>query len=256
MSSTVAGRPAKTRHAGVSTQLRAAIMNGKYVPGSLLPTEHELAHLHGVSRQTIRTALQALEDRGYISRKKGVGTRVETRQPAGGFAHAFDSLVDLVRLASVEVRQIHKMESVVLDRAPARRLEAPLGSRWLCFSGLRIEASSSHRPVSWTRILIDERFAAIATAVREQPAVLVATLLERECGQAIEEVHQQVSATLLDEAMARALKTDPSTAALRILRHYKANPMEILEITDTIYPADRVTVSTRLRRTRSERGHP
>ena len=153
-----------------------------------------------------------------------------------------------MRIASLEVRRIDRIDPVELDRALARRLEAPPGSRWICFSGQRFASTGAQRPVCLTRIFVDARFAAVANAVRDEPTALIATLLERECGQAIEEVHQQVAAVALEDAAACALAVAPGSAGLRILRHYKSDPRTILEITETVYPADRVSVSTHLRR--------
>ena len=45
-------------------------------PGSLLPTQHELAKMTGVSLITVRRALQALESAGKVTGHQGVGTFV------------------------------------------------------------------------------------------------------------------------------------------------------------------------------------
>ncbi|WP_232431569.1 hypothetical protein [Cupriavidus sp. UYPR2.512] len=46
------------------------------------------------------------------------------------------------------------------------------------------------------------------------------------------------------------LGAEPGSAGLRLVRHYKDAQGRILEITDTIYPADRVTVAFQLKRSR------
>lgn len=60
----------------IASQLRRQILEGRYPPGSLLPTEQQLCTLHDASRQTIRTALQCLADEGLILRRQGSGSRV------------------------------------------------------------------------------------------------------------------------------------------------------------------------------------
>lgn len=50
----------------ITTDLRRQIENGTYGPGALLPSEPEVAANYGVSRQTARTALQALERDGLV----------------------------------------------------------------------------------------------------------------------------------------------------------------------------------------------
>lgn len=49
---------------------------GRYRPGDRLPPEHDLARMLGVSRGTLRTALQRLEESGEIVRRQGSGTFV------------------------------------------------------------------------------------------------------------------------------------------------------------------------------------
>jgi GntR family transcriptional regulator len=52
------------------------ISNGTYPPGSLLPSENQLAERFNVSRPTIRAAFARLVERGYVKRQRGVGTFV------------------------------------------------------------------------------------------------------------------------------------------------------------------------------------
>jgi len=52
------------------------ISNGTYPPGSLLPSENQLAERFNVSRPTIRAAFARLVERGYVRRQRGVGTFV------------------------------------------------------------------------------------------------------------------------------------------------------------------------------------
>lgn len=53
-----------------------AIKTGKTVNGDKLPSENELATEHGISRQTVRQALNRLLKDGYISKKRGSGSYV------------------------------------------------------------------------------------------------------------------------------------------------------------------------------------
>lgn len=58
----------------IADQLRAGIAGGVYPPDSRLPTEHELAARLGVSRPTVRQALDLLAREGMVVRVKGSGT--------------------------------------------------------------------------------------------------------------------------------------------------------------------------------------
>jgi DNA-binding GntR family transcriptional regulator len=60
----------------VSEQLRAAIREGTLPPGSRIENEVKLAEDLGMSRPTIRRAIQELVDQGLLVRRRGVGTQV------------------------------------------------------------------------------------------------------------------------------------------------------------------------------------
>ena len=54
-------------------QIRTAILAGKLKPGDILPHEKELTEQFGVSKQTLRESLRALEHMGLIDVRKGIG---------------------------------------------------------------------------------------------------------------------------------------------------------------------------------------
>jgi DNA-binding GntR family transcriptional regulator len=56
--------------------LRNWLVPGRYRTGDRLPPEHDVAEMLGISRGTLRTALQRLEDSGEIVRRQGSGTFV------------------------------------------------------------------------------------------------------------------------------------------------------------------------------------
>jgi DNA-binding GntR family transcriptional regulator len=60
----------------VAQQLEQAIQSGELAPGTRLNNELVLADQLGVSRPTLRRAMEYLVDRGYLVRKRGIGTQV------------------------------------------------------------------------------------------------------------------------------------------------------------------------------------
>lgn len=56
--------------------LEADILNQRYKPGELLPSENKLAVNYNVSRETIRKALVLLLESGYIQKQQGKGSIV------------------------------------------------------------------------------------------------------------------------------------------------------------------------------------
>ncbi|WP_330285220.1 GntR family transcriptional regulator [Streptomyces sp. NBC_00588] len=101
----------------LSQQLEAAIEHGALTPGSLLGNEIELAARLGLSRPTVRQAIQSLVDKGLLVRRRGVGTQVvhsQVKRPlelsslyddleAAGQRPATKVLVNAVVAATAEV---------------------------------------------------------------------------------------------------------------------------------------------------------
>ncbi|MDA4893167.1 GntR family transcriptional regulator [Microbacterium resistens] len=76
--------------------------------GEQLPTELDLAAIYGISRITIRQALAALAQDGYVERRHGTGTFVADRPPL--IQHDFGLLIpwrDRFRAAGEDAQSIH-----------------------------------------------------------------------------------------------------------------------------------------------------
>lgn len=97
----------------VADALLADILQGKYPPGSLLPSESELAEISGTSRLTIREAVKALRAKRVLEVTQGRGTFVI---PVSGW-----SVLDPVLLLA---RSSQGDDSIELERGflEARRL--------------------------------------------------------------------------------------------------------------------------------------
>ncbi|MFT4234930.1 MAG: GntR family transcriptional regulator [Microbacterium sp.] len=60
----------------VSSRLEAAIRDGRIAAGARLENEISIAESLGVSRPTVRRAIQEVVDKGLLVRRRGVGTQV------------------------------------------------------------------------------------------------------------------------------------------------------------------------------------
>lgn len=56
--------------------VKNAVRTGLLPQGNILPGERDLSQLTGVSRITVRKAMQALEDEGVVTRSRGYGTQI------------------------------------------------------------------------------------------------------------------------------------------------------------------------------------
>lgn len=63
-------------HDDIALQLRDAILDGRFPPGSKLPPERELAEEFNVNRTSIREAIKVLEGLGLVDVRQGSGVTV------------------------------------------------------------------------------------------------------------------------------------------------------------------------------------
>jgi GntR family transcriptional regulator len=62
----------------LAEMLKSEIRDGKFPPGGRLPTEAELVSRSKLSRITVRKGIEVLENEGWVVRKQGLGTFVQT----------------------------------------------------------------------------------------------------------------------------------------------------------------------------------
>ncbi|MBA2962340.1 MULTISPECIES: GntR family transcriptional regulator [Ramlibacter] len=240
---------AVARYQQISEDLTRQISSGALPVGSLLPTEMQLMDGYDASRNTVRMALQQLQARGLISRRRNRGTMVEA--VPGGAANFIQSMSfdDLVTLASTARRQIVGSEDVVLDTAAARLLQCQPGSRWFRLSMLRGVAGKA-RPLGWTDAYVDPHYRQVGDIAADQPDKLLADLIESHFGRRVEGVEQTVSACAVSEQMAQSLGAAKGTPALRVLRHYRDAARALIIVTSSLYPESRYSIVTTLVRSR------
>lgn len=147
---------AQTLHRQVSEYIRSRIESGEYPVGSQIPTEWELAQLLGVSRPTVRQALDNLSHSGYLTRVKGKGTFVT--QPK--MVHESTSF--LIGYQEESQKNHRVLRTRVLDlqveRAAehvAEALQIPVGGKVTRLTRLRyLEHYNHDAPVVYTTLYV------------------------------------------------------------------------------------------------------
>lgn len=76
--------------------LRKHILSGVYAEGSLLPSENELCATYGMTRPTVRHALDTLVKEGMILKQQGKGSIVRKPPQTLGFCRLREPLQLLV----------------------------------------------------------------------------------------------------------------------------------------------------------------
>ncbi|MEV4441982.1 GntR family transcriptional regulator [Streptomyces sp. NPDC049577] len=121
----------------LAQQLEAAVEQGRLAPGSLLGNEIELAGRLGLSRPTVRQAIQSLVDKGLLVRRRGVGTQVvhsQVRRPL-----ELSSLYDDLQAAGQKpATRVLRQSAEPADARVAAALGVPEGTEVVLVERLRL----------------------------------------------------------------------------------------------------------------------
>ncbi|MFC7557448.1 GntR family transcriptional regulator [Pseudoroseomonas wenyumeiae] len=211
--------------------------------------EPDLALAFGVSRQTIRQAIGQLRSLKLLSARKGIGTRVESKEPKAAYYQALQSLTDVFQYAHATVLRVTQVDRVVARGRQALELSCRPGHEWLRLTGVReiMSPDGGRPPLCFVTVWVDGRYGAVADQPAEHHDALF-TQIEARFGVPATEVLQDLEATLLDASSAGPLGAKPGGPALRIIRRYVGPSGESILVSDSIYPAERFRYSMRIRR--------
>jgi len=230
----------------IASKLAAQIAHGDHPVGSLLPTEAELQRQFHVSRYVVRQAIQHLRSMGLVTARKGVGTRVEARQAAARFLLTMHSVGDIRQYATGMRLEIQEVDETVLRGSKAALIGSRPGRRFLRITGIR-RRDRDNKPVSHAEIFIDDAFSAIKSEI---PTVGTAIweMIERQSGETLVEVEQQIDAVTLGGEHAQLLDVAEGTPALRVIRRYYVTGRRLVELSINLHPANRFSYNMRIKR--------
>jgi GntR family transcriptional regulator len=134
-------------YAKVQSALRTAIRSGALGAGAVLPSEKELEAAHGVSRITIRRALEELEREGLVVRGRGRQARVVEPMVSAIRTEIEDDLATMLELVRGTEARVLTFKWRLPDPALQLRLRVPEDEPVLQVDRLR---GSTGRPMLHT----------------------------------------------------------------------------------------------------------
>jgi GntR family transcriptional repressor for pyruvate dehydrogenase complex len=106
----------------IADQIRSSILSGEFTPGDKLPPERELAEMFGVSRPSVREALNVLASSGLVQSYQGGGTVVMSLVDTTG-TNTLSELIRVQQDRALDVIEVRKcMESWTAWYAAERAL--------------------------------------------------------------------------------------------------------------------------------------
>ena len=193
--------------------LRQQIQEGTLRPGDQLPTEAALCEQFGVSRGTVRQAIQMLVLEGLVEREQGRGSFV--RRPR---RRAFFTLTgfreDMRRQGIQPKTRVLAAEVIPADEATAQRLDIPLGTLVIHIERLHL---ADDRPILYDKRLLARDLCPDLLQEDLATASIHELLIEKYRIPLLRTVHI-MEVHLLDETEAERLQTDPGTPAFFVDR--------------------------------------
>jgi DNA-binding GntR family transcriptional regulator len=229
--------------------LRGEIEAGVHPVGRQLPTEGEMQTRFGVSRHTVREALRQLKEEGFVTSRQGAGTTVVSRVRPKRFLHEVASINDLITHAHELKYEVESSGMVAAGFELAERLGCAQGDRWLRVEGFR-HPEGDPTPAAWAEVFIRADFAGVALNLGRRPGPIY-LWIEEMYGTSVEEVEQVIRARPIPEAAAGSLGLKTGEPGVEVRRAYQLAGGACALVAFTIYPAERFSHTTTLRRAKS-----
>ncbi|MCA9892916.1 MAG: GntR family transcriptional regulator [Anaerolineae bacterium] len=212
--------------------LRKQIETGEYDIHDVLPTEEQLAETYGLSRVTVRKALQLLADDHLIMRQAGKGTFVyprkieENLQTLQGFAEMMTTAypTQVMESLSFETLQATGRLDSLLELNPSERVLQI--KRRHTVDGIPVAYAVIYLPYEVGRIISPE----------EVETTPIYALLTAKAGITLKRASQRITAMAADDEIAHALGISTHSPVLAVNRVTYTNEERPVEYIQLFYP--------------------
>lgn len=138
MSSVINPYDAIPKYHQLAQILRKKIESGEWLPKSSIPSERQLEALYGVSRPTIRQAIELLIREGYLYREHGKGTFVMPQKLQKGLLELTSFSEDLIKRGIVPGQEILEMDMETPPEKVRQLLDLPKDQKVLKIKRIRL----------------------------------------------------------------------------------------------------------------------
>ena len=238
------------RYLQIVQQLRDRIQNEEYPPNTRIPTENELSVSMGVSRPTVRQALNLLEQEGRLTRVKGSGTYVtepkiqheSTRFLIGYQEESRERHNHLhTSVLALQKEKPGKLAAKALGLAEGERVTRMVRLRWL-------EGMYNGCPIVYTTVYVPVRLFPEMEEQNFTDASFYEMLDSR--GLTVMRTSQRLDVRMPPAEVAAELKLSPFEPTVYIVSTgYSQNGIAV-EYSESYYPASRSSFNIEINRGR------
>jgi GntR family transcriptional regulator len=228
----------------LAERVRGRIADGHYADGSQLPTEEALGREFGVSRITVRSALDRLAAEGVVRRERGRGTFVATRPVALDLGRFTDFAEDMAATGLVPTSRVTHFAEEPASAEIAAQLGSASGVPIVRVDRLRL---ADDLPLAFDRTYLPLRYGRLL----DRSALATVTILhqlEADFGIPILSGRYAIEAAKAADDVAAALEIAPGDPVLLVHRTPRTTGDMPVFYQQRHYRSDRVCYTVDLRR--------
>lgn len=204
-------------------------------PHDLLPSERELAEIYGVSRTTVRLALQELEHLGFIYKKHGKGTFVSSiSKSILNLTGAYSFTEQMLSMGKEPKTIILDFEVIESNKYFSEQLGIHKGSKLIKIKRLRL---ADDEPMMLERSYLPyKRFETLTSQRLEEKPMY--DIFLTDYNETIKCAEEEFYASIVSDKDATFLNVPKSSAALNLVRKTYNQANEVIEYTLSVARAD------------------
>lgn len=215
--------------------------------GQLIPTEEELRKKYGVSRVTVRLALDKLEQKNLIIKRQGVGTFVKNKKIKQSLSTA-KTIIDALREKNLEPKVTVLINKKIKVEKKIKGMLNLKENEEVVF--LRRIVSLNNYPYALLDTYMPEIFKGVAdTIAKAKNLKTTYQIFEEQFDFVIKEAKYDISVSRLKKDMAKLLKLKKESYCLKNSRITYSLRGKPLEITNFYYPPEKANFEVILPRT-------
>ncbi|MDD2587700.1 MAG: GntR family transcriptional regulator [Atopobiaceae bacterium] len=204
-------------------------------PNDLLPSERELSQQYGLSRTTVRLALQELENLGLIYRKHGKGTFVaDFGDNVTNLSQTYSFTEQMRELGRVPKTTILEFTKLEANKYLANHMYIHMGDKVFTMKRLRA-ADGIPMMVERSYLPVRNFMSLTVEDVRSKPLY---ELIEKDYHEQIRVAEEEFSASIARLEDARLLGINEGSPVLNLVRTTYNEGNEIIEFTLSVARAD------------------
>ncbi|MBA8840975.1 MULTISPECIES: GntR family transcriptional regulator [unclassified Ochrobactrum] len=231
-------------YAKVEATLASEIASALLPFGSQLPPEDDLTVRFGVSRTTVRKAVENLVARGLLEIRRGKGTFVTEPKIRQELTELSGFVEDMIALGRNPTAKLLDKRLVPASDVVAKHLNLPQGAQVYRIERVRL-ADGIAMSFDETYLPMDIGEKIVSNDLEAEP---IFSLLENKYGLPLIEAEYQLEAATADDRVAQALGIAPTSPVFLIERTSYCEGPRPIDYEKLYYRGDLIKFSTRLLR--------